>query len=106
MGGSKELLTDGDFFSSQTLTLSGKPIAFSHIVSKTKDISLQSGIVEVCDCSVDKAVTGMGGVKDLEGVVSKEPRFGEIRGCTRVGVDVAGVNFCRRSLTTFNLWVG
>jgi hypothetical protein len=64
-GGGKELLADGDFFSSETLALPGKPIALSHIISKTVDVSLQSRVVEVSDGSVDETVTGMSGGKDL-----------------------------------------
>ena len=57
--GGEEFLADSDFLAGQGLALSGKPIAFSHIVSKTKDVSLQSGIMEVCNGSVDKASTGV-----------------------------------------------
>jgi hypothetical protein len=105
-GGSEELLADGDFLACQALALSGKPIAFSHIVSKMNNVSLQSGIVEVCNGSIDEVAAGMGGVKDLEGVVSKEMWFCKVRGCARVGVEVARVYFCHRSLAAFDLWVG
>jgi hypothetical protein len=64
-GGGKELLADCNFLSSETFALSGKPIAFSHIVSKMRDVSLQSRVVEVADGSVDKASAGMGRREDL-----------------------------------------
>jgi hypothetical protein len=104
--GGKEFLTDGDFFSCQTFALLGKPITFSHIVSKTKDVSLQSRVVEVCDCSVNKASTGVCGVKDMKGIVSNETWFSEIWSSAGVGMEVAGVDFGRWPLTAFDLWVG
>jgi hypothetical protein len=63
--GVKELLADCDFLSGEAFALSGKPITFSHIISKTADVSLQSRVVEVPDGSVDKASTGMGRGEDL-----------------------------------------
>jgi hypothetical protein len=105
-GGGEEFLADGDFFTGQSFTLSGKPISFSHIMSKTKDISLQSGIVELCDGSVDDVATGVGRVEDLEGIISKETRFSEIRGGARIGMEVAGVDLGCWPLATFDLWVG
>jgi hypothetical protein len=103
--GSEKFLADGDFFAGQRLALSGEPISFSHIVSKTKDVSLQSGIVELCNGSIDDVATGVGGVEDLKGVVSKETRFSEVRGGTRVGMKIAGVDLGCWSLATFDLWV-
>jgi hypothetical protein len=105
-GGSEEFLADGDFFVGQGLTLSGKPIAFSHIVSKTKDVSLQSGVVEFCDGSIDDVATGMGGIEDLEGVISKETWFCEIGGGARISVEIARIDFGCWPLATFNLRVG
>jgi hypothetical protein len=105
-GGSEEFLADGDFFAGQGLALSGKPIAFSHIVSKTKDVSLQPRIVEPCNGSIDDAATGMGRIEDLEGIVSKETWFCEVWGGTRIGVEVARINLGCWALATFDLWVG
>jgi hypothetical protein len=98
-------LTDCDFFSGKAFALSGKLIAFSHIVSKTRDVSLQSGIMEISDGPVDKASTDMGRVKDLEGVVLKESGFCEVGGSVGVGVEIARVYFCYRALTALDLWI-
>jgi hypothetical protein len=104
-GGGKKLLTDGDFFSSETFALSGKPIVLSHIVSKTIDVSLQSRVVEVSNGSIDKASTGVSGGEDLQGVVPKKPWFSEIRGGVGIGVEVMEINSRDWSLTTFDLWI-
>jgi hypothetical protein len=58
-------LADGKFLSGKTLALSGKPIALSHIVSKTADVSLQSRVAEISDGSVDETSTGVGRGEDL-----------------------------------------
>jgi hypothetical protein len=100
--GGKELLADGDFLSSEAFALSGKPIVFSHIVSKTIDVSLQSWVMEVCDGSVDKASTGVGRGEDLEGVIPKESWFSEIGGSTGVGMEITGINLRYWSLAAFN----
>jgi hypothetical protein len=105
-GGGEEFLADGGFLAGQRLALSGKPIALSHIVSKTKDVSLQSGVMELRNGSVDDIATGVGGVEYLKGVVSKETRLREVRGGTRVGMEVASVDLACWPLTTFDLWVG
>jgi hypothetical protein len=103
--GGEELLVDFEFFSGKTLALSGKPIAFSHIISKTADVSLQSRVAEISDGSVDKATTGMSGGEDLEGVVSKEPWFSKIRGGAWIRVKITEINSCDWTLATFNLRV-
>jgi hypothetical protein len=103
--GGEELLADCDFLSGETFVLLGKLIAFSHIVSKTRDVSLQSRIMEIPDCPVNEASTGVGRMEDLEGVVLKEMWFCEIGSSTGVGVEIARVNFCRRTLATFDLWI-
>jgi hypothetical protein len=106
LGGGKEFLVNDEFASSETFTLAEEAITFSHIVSKMKDFSLQSGIIEICDSPVDKGTTGMGGMEDLEGIVLKEMQFSEIWGGTRIGMKVAGIYFGGWSLTPFDLWAG
>jgi hypothetical protein len=101
----EELLADGNFFSGEAFPLSGKPITFSHIVSKTRDVSLQSGVTEVPESSVDESSAGVVGLKDLEGVVSKEPWLCKVRGRVGIGMEVAGINLRYWPLATFDLWV-
>jgi hypothetical protein len=101
----EELLADCKFLSGETLALSGKPIAFSHIISKTADVSLQSRVAEVSNGSVDKAATGVSGGEDLKGVVSKEPGFGKVWSGARVCMEIAEVDPCYWTLTSFYLWI-
>jgi hypothetical protein len=91
-GSGEELLADCEFFSGKTLALSGKPIAFSHIMSKTADVSLQSRVVEISDGSVNEAATGVSGGENLEGVVSKEPWFSEVRGGAWICMKITEIN--------------
>jgi hypothetical protein len=103
--GDEELLADGDFFSCKAFTLSSKPIAFSHKMSKTVDVSLQSRVTEVSDGSVNEASTGVSGGEDLEGVVAKEPWFCEVGGRTRVSMEVACIDSCYWALAALDLWI-
>jgi hypothetical protein len=103
--GSEKLLADCDFFSGKAFALSGKPIAFSHIISKTTDVSLQSRVAEVPDGSVDKASTGVSGGEDLQGVVPKKPWLSEVWGSAWIGMEVTEIDPCDRALATFDLWI-
>jgi hypothetical protein len=102
----EELAVDNEFLLSQAFMLADEAIALSHIVSKTKDSTFQSGIAEVCNGPVNKGTTGVSGMEDLEGVVLKEPWFTKIWGGARVGMKVPGIDLCVWSLTSLNLWIG